>query len=79
MWKAIFDQYGYIPTGIGCHSVVADTRWDAFSDTGGYAHLIAPRRSGFFIVRVKPIGKRSGVDVLGRFADGFQQCPERLD
>jgi hypothetical protein len=35
-WEAIFDQYGYIPTGIG-----AGAGWDNFSDTGGYAHLIS--------------------------------------
>lgn len=39
-WKAIFAEYGYIPTGIGCHSVLPGVRWDEFSDTGGYAHLI---------------------------------------
>ena len=40
-WEAIFDQYGYIPTGIGCNTILPNTRWDAFSDTGGYAHLIS--------------------------------------
>ena len=35
-WEAIFDQYGYIPTGIN-----AGAGWDNFSDTGGYAHLIS--------------------------------------
>ena len=40
-WEAIWDEYGYIPTGIGCQGVVGDTRFDAFSDTGGYAHLIS--------------------------------------
>ncbi|HYW80041.1 MAG TPA: hypothetical protein VE890_10720 [Thermoguttaceae bacterium] len=34
-WEAIFDQFGYIPTGIG-----AGQQWDDFSDAGGYAHLI---------------------------------------
>ena len=42
-WRAIFAQYGYIPTGIGGGSI--GTRpglaWDDLSDTGGYAHLIA--------------------------------------
>lgn len=33
-WKAIFDEYGYVPTGVG------EPRWQRFSDTGGYAHLI---------------------------------------
>ncbi len=40
-WEAIFDKYGYIPTGIGCHSVLPGLVWDKFSDTGGYAHLIS--------------------------------------
>jgi hypothetical protein len=35
-WQAIFREKGYIPTGIG-----AGAQWDHFSDTGGYAHLIA--------------------------------------
>lgn len=40
-WEAIFKQYGYIPTGIGCHSTLPGTPWDEFSDNGGYAHLIS--------------------------------------
>jgi len=42
-WEAIFDSYGYIPTGIGCYSVpiAPNTNWDQFSDTGGYAHLLS--------------------------------------
>jgi hypothetical protein len=33
-WEAVFDELGYIPTGMG------EVRWQRFSDTGGYAHLI---------------------------------------
>jgi hypothetical protein len=40
-WAAVFDEYGYIPTGIGCQSALPGVPFDAFSDTGGYAHLIA--------------------------------------
>lgn len=40
-WEAVFDEYGYVPTGIGCQTVFGETTWDAFSDTGGYAHLIS--------------------------------------
>ncbi|MCX6909348.1 MAG: hypothetical protein NTY01_15085, partial [Verrucomicrobia bacterium] len=40
-WEAIFDKYGYIPTGIGCHSVLPGLVWGKLSDTGGYAHLIS--------------------------------------
>ncbi|MCX7819794.1 MAG: hypothetical protein N2652_11420 [Kiritimatiellae bacterium] len=39
-WEAIFDEFGYVPTGIGCSSVLPGTPFDRFSDTGGYAHLI---------------------------------------
>ena len=39
-WEAIFDQYGYIPTGIGAGRPIPDAEWDDFSDSGGYAHLI---------------------------------------
>lgn len=41
-WRAIFRQYGYLPTGIGTHSlpIGPGVRWDDFSDTGAYAHLI---------------------------------------
>jgi hypothetical protein len=35
-WEAIFQEKGYIPTGLG-----AGAQWDNFSDTGGYAHLIS--------------------------------------
>jgi hypothetical protein len=35
-WEAIFDQYGYVPTGLGTGRF-----WDGFSDSGGYAHLIS--------------------------------------
>jgi hypothetical protein len=35
-WEAIFDEYGYVPTGIGTGRF-----WDGLSDSGGYAHLIS--------------------------------------
>jgi len=34
-WQAIFQEKGYIPTGLGAGD------WDRFSDSGGCAHLIA--------------------------------------
>lgn len=40
-WEAIFNEYGYIPTGIGAGRPNAEVAWDGLSDTGGYAHLIA--------------------------------------
>jgi hypothetical protein len=41
-WQAVFQHYGYIPTGIGTYSlpIAQGVRWDDFSDSGGYAHLI---------------------------------------
>ncbi|WP_449068884.1 hypothetical protein [Prosthecobacter sp.] len=39
-WQNIFKEHGYIPTGIGCQSVLPGVAWDEFSDNGGYAHLI---------------------------------------
>ena len=39
-WEAIYKTRGYIPTGIGCQSTLPGMRYDEFSDTGGYAHLI---------------------------------------
>ncbi|QIF04972.1 hypothetical protein [Roseimicrobium sp. ORNL1] len=40
-WEAVFNEYGYIPTGIGCQSAMPGVVWDEFSDNGGYAHLIS--------------------------------------
>lgn len=34
-WMKVFEDKGYIPTGIG-----AGKDWDGLSDTGGYAHLL---------------------------------------
>ena len=34
--QAIFEQKGFIPTGLGTGS-----EWDDFSDTGGYSHLVS--------------------------------------
>jgi hypothetical protein len=35
-WEAIFNQMGYIPTGLD-----AGADWEHFSDSGGYAHLLS--------------------------------------
>jgi hypothetical protein len=35
-WKAIFEEKGYIPTGMG-----TGRHWDGISDSGGYAHLLS--------------------------------------
>ncbi len=39
-WEAILDEYGYMPTGIGCQSVLPGVPFDRFADSGGHAHLI---------------------------------------
>ncbi len=39
-WEAVFNEWGYIPSGIDCQSAVPGAPYDRFSDTGGYAHLI---------------------------------------
>ena len=52
-WEAIFDQYGYVPTGIGCQSVMPGVKWDAFSDTGGYAHLISAASQWILVLEGK--------------------------
>ncbi len=47
-WEAVFDQYGYIPTGIGCQTGLPGVRKDEFSDSGGYAHLISAAAQWIF-------------------------------
>lgn len=40
-WEGIFNAKGYIPTGLGCHTILPGVTWDKFSDSGGYAHLLS--------------------------------------
>ncbi len=40
-WRAIFREKGYIPTGMGPTHWWAQSKWEDFSDSGGYAHLIS--------------------------------------
>lgn len=44
-WKTLFERFGYIPTGIG--------RWDAYSDAGGYAHLLKAGAQWLFVLEGK--------------------------
>ena len=46
-WEAVFRQKGYIPTGLG------EARWERFSDTGGYAHLISAAAQYIFYLEGK--------------------------
>jgi hypothetical protein len=52
-WEAVFDQYGYIPTGLGAGSVVPGETWDELSDTGGYAHLIGACAQWLYVLEGK--------------------------
>jgi len=40
-WRNIFHEKGYIPTGLGPTHWWGNTKWEDFSDTGGYAHLVS--------------------------------------
>jgi hypothetical protein len=47
-WEAIFNEKGYIPTGMG-----TSYDWDKFSDTGGYAHLISAAAQWLLVLEGK--------------------------
>lgn len=49
-WEAVFDAWGYVPTGIGAGSAGAGGRWEweQLSDSGGYAHLISAAAQWIF-------------------------------
>lgn len=49
-WEAVFNEYGYIPTWIGCHSTLPGVPWDKFSDAGGYVHLISAAAQWMFLL-----------------------------
>jgi len=65
-WEAVFDHYGYIPTGIGGGTVVPGTPWDDFSDTGGYAHLISACAQWIFYLENRNDWEEQKVPVLKR-------------
>jgi hypothetical protein len=52
-WEAIFDQYGYIPTGLGAGTATRGLEWDELSDSGGYAHLISAAAQWIFLLEHK--------------------------
>jgi len=52
-WEAVFDQFGYIPTGLGAGSVLPGQTWDEYSDTGGYAHLIGAAAQWLYVLEGK--------------------------
>jgi hypothetical protein len=78
-WEAVFDRWGYIPTGIGAGSAGSRGRWkwEDFSDSGGYAHLIGAAsqwilykqgRRDWHEHRVPPVGqaaKEANLTLLG--------------
>lgn len=52
-WEAIFDEYGYLPTGIGAGGSGDGCSWDEFSDTGAYAHLIGAAVQWLYLLEKK--------------------------
>ncbi len=58
-WEAIFNQFGYIPTGIG-----AGADWDRFSDSGGYAHLLGAAAQWLFVLDGKRDWQQHGIPAL---------------
>jgi len=52
-WEAIFDQYGYIPTGLGAGNFLPGKSRDDYSDTGGYAHLIGAAAQWLYVIEGK--------------------------
>jgi hypothetical protein len=47
-WEAIFKEMGYVPTGLG-----AGADWEHFSDSGGYAHLLAAAAQWLYVLEGK--------------------------
>jgi hypothetical protein len=52
-WEAVFDDYGYIPTGLGAGSATRGVSWDELSDSGGYAHLISAAAQWILVLEKK--------------------------
>ncbi|MGC3972117.1 MAG: hypothetical protein QM775_33695 [Pirellulales bacterium] len=52
-WQTVFDEYGYIPTGIGAGSMGAGYSWEDYSDAGGYAHLLTAGAQWIFYLEGK--------------------------
>jgi hypothetical protein len=52
-WEAILDQSGYIPTSIGAGTTLPGVKWDEFSHTGGYAHLISAAAQWLLVLENK--------------------------
>jgi hypothetical protein len=64
-WEAIFDEYGYIPTGIGAGTMMPGVKWDECSDTGGYAHLISAAAQWIFVLENKRDWEQHHVPPIG--------------
>jgi hypothetical protein len=58
-WEAIFQEKGFIPTGID-----AGPEWDRFSDCGGYAHLIAAAAQWLLVLGEKRDWEQQGIPSL---------------
>jgi hypothetical protein len=58
-WQAVFRELGYIPTGLGTGG-----EWERYSDSGGYAHLIAAGAQWLLVLAEKKDWEQHGVPVL---------------
>jgi hypothetical protein len=54
-WEAVFNRKGYIPSGLG------EARWERFSDSGGYAHLISATAQYIFCLEKKKDWEQQGI------------------
>ncbi len=69
-WKTIFEQWGYIPTGIGGGRAGGGGRWkwENFSDSGGYAHLISAASQWVFYLERRRDWHEHRVPTVGQAA-----------
>jgi hypothetical protein len=62
-WEAVFQKKGYLPSGLG------EPRWERFSDTGGYAHLISAAAQYILCLEKKKDWEQHGTISGGSKAD----------
>jgi hypothetical protein len=70
-WEAIFERRGYIPTGIGAGSAGGSGRWkwENFSDSGGYAHLISAASQWIFYLEGRRDWHEARIPMVGKAAE----------
>jgi hypothetical protein len=52
-WEGVFDELGYVPTGLGAGTALPGIPWEALSDSGGYAHLISAAAQWILLLQGK--------------------------